>query len=254
MEKQEQNRGFWADFRHFFFRGLTAVLPSLVTLVLIVKGYQFINDYVGHWINQGIIRLVAYVQTLIFGGLVKDRIPDLRELWDRWFLHIGGFIIAVSLIYFFGVFLASFVGRWLWRMIERLLNRTPVVGQVYPYVKQVTDFLFSGNRLDFTQVVAVEYPRKGIWSLGLATGAAPRGLGERVGRDLISIFIPSSPTPLTGYVICVPRSEVMNLPVSVDEAFRFVISGGVLKPGSKFIRDEPGPAGELPGQTEGQQD
>jgi len=221
------------------------VLPSLLSLVLIIKGYQFINKYIGYYVNWAIIRLVAYAQVWIFGGLVKARIANLEQIWIDWRLHITGFVIAISLIYFFGIFLASFVGRWIWRLVETFLTRTPVVGQVYPHVKQVTDFFLSEKRLQYSQVVAVEYPRKGIWSLGLLTGEAPKSLRERLGDDLISVFIPSSPAPLTGYVVCTKRSEVVELTISIDEAFRFIISGGVLKP-SRVLDAKTSSAGRLP--------
>ncbi len=244
MEKT-QKKGFWPDFKHFFLRGLAAVLPSLLSLVLIIKGYQFINEYVGKYVNTAIIWIVAHAKLWIFGGQLNEHIQGLEQLWDTWRLHIGGFVIAIILIYFVGIFLASFVGRWLWRIAEAFLTRTPVVGQVYPHVKQVTDFFLSEKRLQYSQVVTLEYPRKGIWSLGLLTGEAPKNVREHLGEDLISIFIPSSPTPLTGYVICAKRSEIVELDITIDEAFRFIISGGVLKP-SKFLKSKTSSAGQIP--------
>ncbi len=247
MEQKTRKKGFWPDFKHFFLRGLAAVLPSLLSLVLIIKGYQFINQYVGEYVNAAIIWLVAHAQMWIDGGKdVEVYIAALKLIWIDWYLHIGGFVIAISLIYFFGIFLASFVGRWIWRLVEAFLNRTPIVGQVYPHIKQVTDFFLSEKRLQYSQVVAVEYPRKGIWSLGLLTGEAPRNVRERLGDDIISVFMPSSPTPLTGYVICTKRSEVVKLTISIDEAFRFIISGGVLKP-RKFLDGKASPAFDFPG-------
>ena len=208
------------------------MLPSLLSLVLIIKGYQFISKYVGDYVNRAIIWVVAHAQLWIFGGDISDRIADLNELWLVWRLHIGGFVIAIIMIYFVGIFLASFVGRWIWRLAEAFLSRTPVVGQIYPHIKQVTDFFLSDQRLQYSQVVALEYPRKGIWSMGLLTGHAPSDLRKVLDDDeLISVFIPSSPTPLTGYVVCTKRSEVVELSISIDDAFKFIISGGVLKPG-----------------------
>jgi len=227
------------------------VLPSLLSLVLIIKGYQFINKYVGEYVNWAIIRLVAYAQVWIFRGEVKSRIMSLEYIWAEWYLYIGGFVIAISLIYFFGIFLASFVGRWIWRLVEAFLNRTPIVGQVYPHVKQVTDFFLSDKHLQYSQVVALEYPRKGIWSLGLLTGEAPKNVRDRLGDDIVSVFMPSSPTPLTGYVVCTKRSEVVELTLSIEEAFRFIISGGVLKP-SKILDAKTSARGQLPGRKAGQ--
>ena len=84
--------------------------------------------------------------------------------------------------------------------------------------------------MEFSRVVAVEYPRKGIWSLGLVTGPGMRTVHEQLGGDLLTVFIPSSPTPVTGYTITVRRNEVIDLPMSIDDAFRFTISGGVIMP------------------------
>jgi uncharacterized membrane protein len=218
---------------------------------LVVKGYQFISQYVGGYVNWVLIRIVAYAQHLIFGVDLGKRISHFGVIWGSWYLRITGFIIAICLIYILGVFLASFLGRWIWRLIEALLGRTPVVKQVYPQIKQVTDFFLSSQRLSFTQVVALEYPRKGIWSLGLVTGQAPKRLQEYLDtEDVVSVFMPSSPTPLTGYVICVQRSDVVELSISIDEAFRFIISGGVLKPSDKLIDGKPVISAELPSPSD----
>ena len=113
----------------------------------------------------------------------------------------------------------------------------PIFKQVYPYVKQVVDFLFSDDKpIQFNRVVVVEYPRQGVWSVGLVTGSTMKSIEESSG-DAITIFIPSSPTPFTGYTITVPRSEVRELPISIDEALRFTISGGVLVPPHEAVPD-----------------
>jgi len=141
-----------------------------------------------------------------------------------------GFLVAIAGVYAIGRFVASFLGRGLWRLIEGTFFRLPIVKQVYPYVKQVTDFLLSERKLEFSRVVAVEYPRKGIWSLGLVTAPGMRTLHGALGGDLLTIFIPSSPTPFTGYTITVRREEVIDLPLSIDNALRFTVSGGVIMP------------------------
>lgn len=248
MEQQEQKKGFWANFKHFFFRGFAAILPSLLTIVLVVKGYQFINQHIVGYVNRALIRIVALAQGPLSDNPLDVRIANLEQLWSTWYLHVSGFIIAICLIYILGVFLTSFLGRWIWRLIEALLGRTPVVKQVYPQVKQVTDFFLNSQRLSFTQVVAIEYPRKGIWSLGLVTGQAPKRLQEHLKTEVVSVFMPSSPTPLTGYVICAQRSDVVELSISIDEAFRFIISGGVLKPSNKFIDGKPIISAEIPSE------
>jgi len=141
-----------------------------------------------------------------------------------------GFVLAIVGIYFIGRFVASFIGRFVWRLAEKALMRAPLVKQIYPNVKQVTDFFLSDRKVDFSRVVAVEYPRKGVWSLGLVTGPGMRTVSEATNSDLLTIFVPSSPTPVTGYTVTVRRDEVIDLPLTIDEALRFTVSGGVVVP------------------------
>jgi len=102
---------------------------------------------------------------------------------------------------------------------------------VYPHVKQIVDFLFGENQMKFSKVVIVEYPRAGIWTVGLLTGDSLKDIQTQVGGvDVVSVFIPSSPTPFTGYTITVPREDAIEMPISIEEALRFVVSGGVLVP------------------------
>lgn len=155
-------------------------------------------------------------------------------LWQiafaKWKLHLLGFLIAILLVYFVGFFLASFIGRTSWRAMEGLFHRIPLVRAIFPHIKQVTDFLLSERNVEFSGVVAVQYPRKGVWSLALSTGRPLKQIKERVGGDLVTVFVPSSPTPFTGYVVQLPREDVIELNMTIDEGLRFTISGGVIKP------------------------
>ncbi len=158
--------------------------------------------------------------------------------FEKYRLHLLGFLIAIVLVYFMGFFLASFLGRASWRAAEGLLKRIPVIRTIYSTVKQVTDFLLSDRPVDFSGVVAVQYPRKAVWSVGLSTGGPMNQVQKCVQDDLMTVFIPSSPTPLTGYVIQVPREDVIELNLTIDEALRFTISGGVIKPDVIFRKLE----------------
>ena len=224
---------FWTDFRRFFVRGLAAVLPTVLTVVIIIYVFRFVQGKIGNYINAGVIYLLTKVQ-----GVWDE--TQLWSAWSRhWYLQGVGFVLAIVGIYFIGRFVASFVGRAVWGMVERALIRTPVIKQIYPNLKQVTDFFFRERRVEFSRVVAVEYPRKGIWSLGLVTGPGMRTLGETLGSQLLTVFIPSSPTPVTGYTITVRRDEVIDLPLSIDEALRFTVSGGVVVPPAQALPEQP---------------
>ncbi|MFQ5494447.1 MAG: DUF502 domain-containing protein [Phycisphaerae bacterium] len=182
----------------------------------------------------------------------KDIVTRARRerneaLWGvaffKYHFHLLSFLIAIILVYFTGFFLASFIGRTSWRAAEGLLNRIPLIRAVYSNVKQVTDFLLSDHAVEFSGVVAVQYPRKGIWSVGLRTGTPMRQVQSRVSEPLVTVFIPSSPTPITGYVIQVAEEDVIELNMTIDEGLRFTISGGVIKPGAELPAPSSPPTG-----------
>jgi uncharacterized membrane protein len=118
-------------------------------------------------------------------------------------------------------------------MLERVQKRVPLVNAIYPHIKQITDFLLNERRTASGGVVAVEYPRKGMWTVGLLTGGGIRAVNREAGEEMVSVFIPNSPTLLTGFVIMVPRSEVLELAISMDEALRYIITAGVVLPGKE---------------------
>jgi len=228
--------GFVDDFKRFFIRGLAAVLPTLLTLMIIIYVFRFVHEYVGQYLNALVQWIVVQVLCLARGKALSFVGPDevwdfiKTDVWGTYPLEWISLVLAFVLIYVFGRFIGSFLGRGLWRMVERSFFRLPVVKQIYPSVKQVTDFLLAERKMEFSRVVAVEYPRKGLWSVGLVTSEGMRTLQEEVGGNLLTVFVPSSPTPVTGYTITVRRDEVIDLPISIDEALRFTVSGGVIMP------------------------
>lgn len=222
---------FAGDFKRFFLRGLASLLPILVTIWLLYLVFGWVRRYAGRAVDAGVYWAIANTR---LGGILS------RQTWDAYFSWWIYFALAVMAVYLFGRFVVSFLGRQMWRMVEGALARLPLIRQIYPSVKQVTDFLFSEPQLSFSRVVAVEYPRKGVWSVGLVTGSGMRTINEAAGSDLVTVFIPSSPTPITGYAITVRRDEIVDLPLTLDEAMRFVISGGVIRPPSQSAMEMEG--------------
>ncbi len=228
---------FWDDFKRFFFRGLAAVLPTLLTVMIIVYIFSFVEDMLG----AGIVRVMVFARP---HGSLQESMTYWQKWWDdRLYLKAGSFVIAIVGVYFIGRFFASFIGRYAWRLVEQALCRTPVIKQIYPNIKQVTDFFLSERKFEFSRVVAVEYPRKGVWSLGLVTGSGLRTLKDALHSNMLTIFVPSSPTPVTGYTITVRRDEVIDLPMTIDEALRFTVSAGVVSPTAQQIPPAPSPSG-----------
>ncbi|MEE3001405.1 MAG: DUF502 domain-containing protein [Planctomycetota bacterium] len=260
-------------FKRFFLRGLAVVLPSALTLWLLVKAYQWVDSAIAQPINRGIqwclIRLMdiwpgfadfaglepseGKLQSLREGaGLVPSntssdallvstwRETNVESWWnDHWYIHIIGLIVAIFAVYIAGRLVGGFIGRLVYRYLERLISSIPVVKKIYSWVKQVVDFLFGQDQgAQFSRVVAAEYPRRGVWSVGFQTGRSMRTIAGKAG-DSVTVFIPSSPTPFTGYTITVPQADIIELPISVEEAIGFAVSGGVLCPPSERGRQVP---------------
>ncbi len=256
-------------FKGYFLHGLAVLLPTILTIWLFVWGYTFIEKNISVHINRGLVHLIALagqdkveLSEADVEAYVLDRKPDLegkqseidihsrrpeirreariRKLKDRlepfWVRGSGaiaGFIVAVIGVCVLGALLASYVGKSLWRKIENFIMGTPFLRRVYPYIKQVTDFLLAQEQegaLSFSRVVAVEYPRKGIWSLGLVTGSGLRRVSETMKKEFLTVLIPTSPTPFTGFVILVPKRNTIDLDITIEQAFRFLVSGGVITP------------------------
>ena len=231
---------FRDDFKRSFLRGLTAILPAILTIYILIKLFDLVQNFVGKYINVAAKWITVQFWAISTGDKISWVGPSniwekTKEIWEQNYLDWMGFVLAIVAIYIVGRFIASILGRGLYSLLERTLVRTPIIKQVYPHIKQVVDFLLSEKKLEFSRVVAVEYPRKGVWSLGLVTGPGMRTLHADIKGDLLTIFIPSSPTPVTGYTITVHRSDVIDLPISIDDAFRFTVSGGVIMPATQQL-------------------
>jgi uncharacterized membrane protein len=214
--------------KRYFLRGLAVLLPTILTLWILAWGYAFVQTNITVYINRGLVWLVQRVQ----GPEGLPRADLDRILVQGTAGSVVGFLIALAVVVLFGALLASVVGRAFWRLVEVFLLNTPLLRRVYPYVKQVTDFVLSDQdqKAMFSRVVAVEYPRKGAWSVGLVTGSGLPQVAEEVGKELLTVMVPTSPTPVTGYVIVVPKEETIALDISIEEAFRFIVSAGVIPP------------------------
>ena len=138
--------------------------------------------------------------------------------------------LFISILYLLGKFLAAGVGRIVWNGFEALIHRLPLIRNVYSSFKQVTDFLFSEQEVQFTRVVAVEYPRKGIWAIGFVTGEGMQDMRDAATEPVVTLLIPTSPMPATGFTATVRKSETVDLNISIDQAIQFVVSCGVVIP------------------------
>ena len=159
-----------------------------------------------------------------------------RYFQSLFHLSVVAIAILIVALYFLGRFVTARIGAWMVHKFETtVLGRLPLVSTVYSSVKQVTDFFFTERTVDYNQVVAVEYPRKGIWSLAFVTGDGMLDIAAAAGEPMVTVLIPTSPMPMTGYTMTIPRSEVIEMNLTVDQAFQFCISCGVLVPPQQIV-------------------
>lgn len=141
-----------------------------------------------------------------------------------------GIILSILVLLVTGLFAANLFGRKLVRFWESMLSRIPLVRTIYSSVKQVLEVLFSANNESFRQVILIEYPRKGLWSLAFQTNEALAAASRASGEELISVFVPTTPNPTSGFIIMVPKKDITVLDISVEDGFKFIISMGVIVP------------------------
>lgn len=227
-------------FKSYFFRGLAVLLPTILTIGIFVWGYTFIQKYISIHINRGLVWLTM----LLRNETGQAYLDEWNQFWINGAGSIAGFVIALVAVCVVGALFASVIGKTLWRMIEKFITRAPFLGKVYPYIKQITDFLFKDEKQKkmFSRVVAVEYPHPGVWVIGMVTGKGIKKIADSVKEEMITILIPTSPTPFTGYVVIIPKKRTIELDISIEQALRFIVSGGVINPGDMqtdtLIEDE----------------
>ena len=146
--------------------------------------------------------------------------------------HIPGLGLVVTLVALLltGIFATNIVGQWWLRQGSRLLNRIPIVKSIYNSIKQVSDTLFSSSGNAFREAVLVQYPRQGSWTIAFVTGRPGGEAGLHLRDDYLSLYVPTTPNPTSGFFLMVPRSDVIELSMSVDEALKYIISMGVVAP------------------------
>lgn len=168
----------------------------------------------------------------------------IRYFKSGLFLSAVAVSISIILLYFLGRFVTVKMGRWMFAKFETgILEKVPLVSNVYSSVKQVTDFFFTERTVSYNRVVALEYPRKGIWSIGFVTGDGMREISAATGEPMLSILMPTSPMPMTGFTVTIARKDVVDLDITIDQAFQFCLSCGVLippqqKPSAAMIQSE----------------
>ncbi|MGZ5804145.1 MAG: DUF502 domain-containing protein [Xanthobacteraceae bacterium] len=202
-------KGFWARVRNYFLTGLVVVGPTFVTAYLI---WSFVT-----WVD----------------GWVKPLIPP--ELRPETYLPVNipgtGLIIALVVLTVLGFLTANLVGRTLVDFGERILNRMPIVRPIYKTMKQIFETVFSQSGSSFRTVGLVEFPAPGMWSLVFLSQPPSSGIADRLpATEHVSVFLPCTPNPTTGFFFYLPRKDIVDLDIKVEEAMTLLISAGMIQP------------------------
>ncbi len=197
-------------FRRYLITGLLVLVPLVITI----------------WVLKSLIGMMD--QSLLLLPLAWR--PD-----NLLGVHIPGFgvILTLLIVLVTGVIATNFFGKRIILFWESLLARVPVVKSIYYSVKQVSDTLFSGNDDAFRKVLLVRYPHPQAWSVAFQTGVPAAEVARMADDDLVSVFIPTAPSPVNGFFFFVPKRDTIELDMSVDDALKYIISMGVVVPSEK---------------------
>jgi uncharacterized membrane protein len=196
-------------FRRYFVTGLLIWVPLAITIWVL-------NLIVGT-MDQTLLLLPERWRT---EGFLGFHIPGL------------GVILTLVVVLVTGLLARNFIGQHLVGFWERLLGRIPIVRSIYSSVKQVSDTLLSDSGQAFRKALLVQYPREGSWTVAFQTGSAAKEVKALVGEELVAVFIPTTPNPTSGFFLMMKASETRELDMSVDEALKYIVSMGVVAPGS----------------------
>ena len=206
--------------KKYLIAGLLVWLPLAVTI----------------WVLQAVLGLMDGV----FGWLLtlsQTVLPEGARATIEMLRHVPGLglLVVVLLLLVSGMFAANIMGQWWLRQGSRILHRIPIVKSIYSSVKQVSDTLFSSSGNAFREAVLVQYPRAGCWTMAFVTGRPGGEAAEHLQGDYLSIYVPTTPNPTSGFFLMMPRADVIELRMSVDEALKYIISMGVVAPPASAV-------------------
>lgn len=198
------------NIKQLFINGLFAILPIVVTIYVLYLVISFLDNILG-----GFVELI-----------IGKSIPGV------------GLVASIGLIIFMGFIVTNYLGSKLIKLGEKLLEKIPIISNIYFGVKQIINaFSIQGKEM-FNKVVLVEYPRKGTYALGFITGECKGEVQDRTSAELINVFIPTTPNPTSGMLILVPNEEIIYLDMTVEEGLKLIVSAGIVVPEYKENNNE----------------
>jgi uncharacterized membrane protein len=204
------------DLKNDLIAGLLVVIPLATTIWLTIT--------IASWVINFLTRIPKQLNP--FDGMH----PILVNLLNL----LVGLMVPLLSILLIGLMARNIVGRWLLDVGERVLQAIPLAGQVYKTLKQLLETILKDTNGKFRRVILVEYPRQGIWAIAFVTGIVSSDIQANMSRPMLSIFIPTTPNPATGWYAVVPEDDVVNLSMSIEDAFKIIVSGGIVAPNTSL--------------------
>lgn len=209
------------DFKNDLIAGLLVVIPLATTIWLTLT--------IANWVINFLTRIPKQLNP--FDGL-NPLLVNVLNL-------IVGLMVPLLCILLIGLMARNIAGRWLLDFGERVLQAIPLAGSVYKTLKQLLETLLKDSGNKFRRVVLVEYPRQGVWSLGFVTGVLTGEFQSHFASPMLGVFIPTTPNPTTGWYAVVPEDAVISLSMPIEDAFKVVISGGIVAPDAAMAASLP---------------
>lgn len=201
------------DLKNDLIAGLLVVIPLATTIWLTIT--------IASWVIGFLTQIPKQLNPF----------NDLNPILGDFLNLLVGLAVPLLSILLIGLMARNIVGRWLLDVGERLLQAIPFAGSVYKTLKQLLETLLKDSSSKFRRVVLIEYPRKNVWAIAFVTGIISPQIQAQLSDQMLSVFIPTTPNPTTGWYAIVPENEVINLSMSIEDAFKILISGGIVSPG-----------------------
>ncbi|CAA7616071.1 DUF502 domain-containing protein [Magnetospirillum sp. UT-4] len=204
-ESDSLHIGLLARLRAYFFAGILITAPVSITFYIAWQFIKFMDDRVAPLLP-----------------------PELNP--QNWGIPGFGLIMVVVSLTLIGSLTAGFAGRILVRLYDMILERMPVLRSIYSAVKQIFETMLAQKANAFREVVLIQYPRPGIWTLGFITGSTGGEVAARFGEEMVNVFVPTTPNPTSGFLLFLPRRDVEVLEMSVEDGIKMVVSTGIITP------------------------
>lgn len=209
------NMTFGSRLRGYFLAGILVTAPISITVYLTWVFLTFIDNNVNKVLPK---EWIGDLKITIADQFVITAVPGL------------GILMALFFFVFIGWFATNFMGRLFIRIAEYILDRMPVIRSLYGAIKQIFETIMASRSQAFREVVMLQYPRKGVYSIGFVTGRSKGEVQQATKNETINVFVPTTPNPTSGYLLFVPKKELIYLKMSVEEGVKLVISGGIITP------------------------